>query len=308
MRAPRPALFLFLAACARAADPAPAPADSIAAAKADLAAIRAPQAQNEATPVMPSLDMKDISVGPSVQSPDLGAILANPDGELGPDGLKKKKEGTGNWLVDAMDKEALDKKGDHSAAARGKEKDDILKGDPDQTRDGSRLGKDGLPAEDTRAKSASAEAAPPAYNPLDSFMSSWVSAKDHDLLLPASKGDGLAGEVAKSRSDPLQSLELGPASAPSDAAVPGLDAAALADLKQAPNPYLADLDTPAAAPMRTFSAPDLPAFGPVDAIEPAPSAAVNGFESKPADTSHSFIPDFAQPPDDDKYYKQMKRF
>jgi hypothetical protein len=308
MRAPRPLIFLAVAACARAADPTPAPADSIATAKADLAAIRSPQAQNEATPVMPSLDIKDISVGPSPQSPDLGAILANPDGELGPDGLKKKKEGTGNWLVDAMDKDAVDRKNERAGTARSKEKDDLLRADTDPLKDGNRAGRDGLAGDETRDKAAPAEPAPPAYNPLDSFMSSWVSAKDHDLLLPVSKGDGLAGEVAKSRADPLQSLELGPASTPSDAPLPGPDSAALADLKQAPNPYLAELEAPAPAPMRTFSSPELPAFGPVDAIDPVQPAGVSGFETKPTDTSHSFIPDFAQPPDDDKYYKQMKRF
>jgi predicted transcriptional regulator len=35
---------------------------------------------------------------------------------------------------------------------------------------------------------------------------------------------------------------------------------------------------------------------------------VNGFDTPAADASRSFIPDFAQPTDDDKYFKQMKRF
>ena len=117
MRAPRPLLFLVIATCARAADPTPAPTDSIAAAKADLAAIRSPQAQAEAGPALPSLDIKDISAGPTVTSPDLGAILAAPEAELGPDGLKKKKEGTGNWLVDAMDKDAAERKSERAGTS-----------------------------------------------------------------------------------------------------------------------------------------------------------------------------------------------
>jgi hypothetical protein len=308
MRAPRPGIFVLLAALARAADPTPPPGDSIATAKADLAAIRSPQTQTESSPALPSLDMKDVASVPNAQLPDLSSLLA-PDSELGPDGLKKKKPGTtGNWLVDAMDKDAADRKSERAGTSRSKEKDDLLKGDVDPLGTTARIGKDGLPVEESRDKAAPAEPAPPAYNPLDSFMSSWVSAKDHDLLVPSAKADGLAGDGFKGRTDTLQSLELGPSASQGDSLLPAADASAIADLKQAPNPYLAELEAPPAAPMRTFSAPELPFFDPAEPVDAIRPSTVNGFETKPSDATHSFIPDFAQPPDDDKYFKQMKRF
>ena len=139
-------------------------------------------------------------------------------------------------------------------------------------------------------------------------MNSWVSAKDHDLLLPSSKPDTLSGDAARGRADPASSLELGPAGPQSDALLPAGDASALAELKQEPNPYLADLEAPPAAQARAFSPSEPPAFAPADTIEPIRPADVSGFETKGSDTAHSFIPDFAQPSDDDKYFRQLKRF
>jgi hypothetical protein len=139
-------------------------------------------------------------------------------------------------------------------------------------------------------------------------MSGWISAKDHDLLLPASKGDGLSSEVAKSRSDSLQTLELGPSASSSDGMLPAIDASSLSDSKQAPNPYVAELELTPAAQVTAFAAPEIAAFAPADTPEVPRAATVNGMDSGPSDPSHSFIPDFAQPSDDDKYYRQMKRF
>jgi hypothetical protein len=305
MRPRVPLLLLLLAGAARAADPPPPPADSIATAKADLQEIRSPTGQQEAAPSLPTLDMKDVGPAPGSAPPDL-SMFAVPEAELGPDGLKKKKEGTGNWLVDAMDKNS-----GHSAASRGKEKEDILKGDPNILRDdhtGVQLGKDGRPVDEEKDRAPQAEPPPPVYNPLDSFMSGWISAKDHDLLLPASKGDGLAAEVSKGHSDALQSLELGPAASPAEPVLPGLDATALADPKQAPNPYLADVEAPPAAQLRAFSAPEMPLFSPIDSPDAPHAATLSGEDPRSLDTQRSAIPDFAQPSDDDKYFKQAKRF
>jgi hypothetical protein len=299
MRARGSAFLLVVAAAARAANPTPAPADPIAAAKSDIAAMRAPAAPTDLGVNVPVLEMKDVGTVPGAALPFLAAPAT--DDELGPDGLKKKKDGTGNWLVDAMDK-----KSDHAVLSRSDERDAAVKADLELLRGeggiGSHDAKDGLNALEPREKLDSSDVASHPYNPLDSFMGGWISAKDHDLLLPGAHAD--SADPSKTRSDALQSLELGP----SESTLPAPDPSAFADSKQTVNPYLAELDALPLAQVKAFTAPEIPAFAPLEPSDTQRGSQGAGVDSRPGDSTHPFVPDFAQPSDDDKYFKQLKRF
>ena len=297
-------LMVVLAATARADDPAAAPADSIAAAKKDLAAIKSPLSQPDSAAALPSMDIKDLGPVPGSARPE-ATMLIDPEKDPSLDPAKRKT-GTGNWLVDAMDKNTSTK------ASSSKEKDDILKGDPDLIRadeKGVRLEKDPLALDDTRDKEQRAkEPAEAVYNPLDAFMSGWVSARDRELLLTTSKGDGLTGaDLGKAHADALPGTEAGQPSAGGDFAIQQVDPSTFDDAKGA-NPYVGALDVPLDLPMRSLAAPDASVFAPTELEDAARGMSTSGVDARPIDTSHSFIPDFAQPDDDDKYFKQMKKF
>jgi len=299
MRGSGVVLFLASAALLAAADPTPA--DPEAAAKKDLAAIRSTVAPSDPAAALPSLNLQEVGPLPAAEHPAPSLLLA-PEGELGPDGLKKKKEGTGNWLVDAMER---DQKAD-KAAAPGRDRDDLLKSDGDLVRGDekgvTRPEKEGQPFDQSREKAEAAVAAAPVYNPLESFMSSWISAKDHDLLLPAKAEAGL-GEAARTRGD--QGLELGPAN-PAEDLLPAVDPAS--EAKAGPNPYLAELDQPPPPVASGFAAPVPLVFAPADLAEGPRAPAASGVDPRPDDPVRTFIPDFAQPSDDDRYFKQLKKF
>lgn len=295
--------MVVLAATARADDSAAAPADSISAAKKDLASIKSPVSPTDTGAALPSMDMKDLGPVPGSIRPEMPFLL-NPEKDPSLDPAKKKT-GTGNWLVDAMDKNTS------TQASRSKEKDDVLKGDPDLIRadeKGVRLEKDPLALDDSREKERPKEPAEAVYNPLDAFMSGWVSARDHDLLLTSSKGDGLTGgDLGKVHADLLPGLEPGQSAAVADVMVSQVDPSSFSDSRGL-NPYVGAMDLPLASPMTSLMGPGVSVFAPAE-LQDAPRAmSTSGVDARPLDTSRSFIPDFVQPDDDDKYFKQMKKF
>ncbi len=296
-------LILALAPFARADDAAAPASDSISAAKKDLAAIKSPLGQPDAASVLPAMDMKDLGPMPGTTRLEVPSLLSSEkDPTLDP---AKRKTGTGNWLVDAMDKNTS------SQASRTKEKDEILKGDPDLIRadeKGIRLEKDPLAIEDTREKERPKEPVESVYNPLDAFMSGWVSARDHDLLLTSSKADGLSGaDLGKVHADALPGMDIAQGGPVSEALLQPVDTASFADAKGS-NPYLALLDLPAPQPVKGFTGADLAGFAPVELPELSHGLSTSGVDARPIDAPRSFIPDFVQPDDDDKYFKQMKKF
>jgi hypothetical protein len=296
------ALILFLAAAvARAGDsPTPPqdspPPDSIATAKKELAAIKALSAPTDSASALPTVDMKDIGPAPGAEAREAPATTpAETEASLDP---SKKKEGTGNWLVDAMDK-----KSDRTKSPSGR--DDISKGDAELLRDGDRDGsqgdRDAEAAQDARERAADKAA---AQNPLDSFMGGWISARDHDLLVPIAKGDGAAGDAARASGDEPSQLDLGQHGLAEDI-LPAPDPGSWGDSKAPSNPFIALMDLDPAVSLKPFAAPDsggleAPAFpsGPVS----------SGVNPGPMDGARDIIPGFAQPSDDDKYFKQMKKF
>jgi hypothetical protein len=299
MRVPGTLLLVLLAATARAGDAPAQAADPIASAKKDIAEIKAPLAQPDAG-TLPTLDMKDLGPVPGAAQPD-ASLLLNPEKDPSLDPTKKRT-GTGNWLVDAMEKNTS------TQASRSKEKDDVLKGDPDLIRadeKGVRLEKDPLAIDDARDRD------PPkgkeaVYNPLDAFMSGWVSARDHDLLLPSSKGEGITG-AESDRRDLLPGLEVGPSQASPDFTLPQVEAGGPGDPRGGANPYVAIMDS-LPAPARSFTLPETSLFAPAEFQDAPRAMATPGVDPGPADAPRSFIPDFAQPGDDDKYFKELKKF
>jgi len=300
MRA-RAALILFLAAAVARAGDSPAPAsdapapDSIATAKKGLAEIKALSAPSDSASTLPAIDMKEIGPGPVPEARDAPSLaLAETDESLDP-AKKKDKEGTGNWLVDAMDK-----KSDSAKSPNGR--DDLSKGNAELLKDGDRDGSPGDgESEDARERAADKAA---AQNPLDSFMGGWISARDHDLLVPMAKGDGNAGDAGRNRADEPSQLDLGQPGLEEDV-LPAPDSAAWGDSRASSNPFIALMDPDPAASVKPFAAPDSGGFA-----QPAfPGGPVSsGVDARPIDAGRDIIPDFAQPSDDDKYFKQMKKF
>jgi hypothetical protein len=291
------AVFLLLALVAARADDAPAP-DSIAAAKKDFAQIKGTAVAPDASVPMPTLDMREL--GPAPGAPAAPTPLpTEKDPSLDP---TKRASGTGNWLVDAMDK-------GNGRSQASKPGDERAKGDLDPTLDPEKAdlagAKDQASGAEGRDASVPKEPAEHAYNPLDSFMGSWVSARDHDLLVPASKGDG--AEPAP-HSDVPGGPDLVPSGSLVDMLLPAPDAASWADSKPEANPFTAPADSETAPAVRFFTGADAAGFSPFGVSGAASGAGPSGPAFQPADNSKSFLPDFAQPSDDDKYFKQMKRF
>jgi hypothetical protein len=302
MRAAAAIILALAVASARAGDTPAADADSIAAAKKDFDSIKASTASPVAGTALPTLDMKDL--GPAPLAPLIEAPTPLPlDKDLSLDPTKKKG-GTGNWLVDAMDKK-------NDATKSGKPGDDLLKEDSDLSsatdREDSRGAKDSRSNSESRDGSGAKDEASHVYNPLDSFMGSWVSARDHDLLVPSTKGDTkVEGDAAPTRPE-APGTDVVPAGSLVDMLLPAPDTAAWSDSKVEANPYIAPVDTDSLPAARIFSAPDGAGFMPLEPLGPVGGSTSSGVGTAPIDTSRSFIPDFAQPVDDPAF-KQMKRF
>lgn len=143
-----------------------------------------------------------------------------------------------------------------------------------------------------------------APNPLANFMSSWISSQDRSLLLPATpilpgsadRTGGIADDL------PARSLALG-VTAP-----PGGSTVSAATFLPATNPYLsisgvgeavAGLGTVARARVESFDSPPR-TMEPTGRIGP---------ERRPAETAETpKIRNLVKPSDDEKYFKQLKRF
>jgi hypothetical protein len=302
MRTAAAVVLALAVASARAGDPPATDTDSIAAAKKDFDSIKSSTASPVAGTSLPTIDMKE--VGPAPGAPAIEAPTPLPtdkDSLLDP---TKKKAGTGNWLIDAMDK-------NNDKAKSGKAGDELLKDDTDLTNDADR--EDGRGPKDSRAKDEDRDGAGPkdsgshVYNPLDSFMGSGISARDHDLLVPSSKGDAQAeGDAAKARPE-TPGTDVVPSGSLVDMLLPAPDTVAWSDTKVEANPYIPSVEVDASPAARIFTAPDGAGFAPLEPLGPVGGSASSGVGTAPIDTSRSFIPDFAQP-SDDPAFKQMKRF
>lgn len=287
--------FLLLAAAvasARASDP-PAPAsDPISAAKRDFAAIKAQVAPQEPSSGLAAIDARDDGQAtPGAPSPPYPSLRSAPE-------APGTRGGTGNWLVDAMEKGT-----DRAQASPGGV--DSARGDLELLRDtGGPESREGRDTRQPGAADSAASRAPAgdAFNPLDAFMEGWVSAQDRELLLPAKRGEGLPGGE---RAGTLPGLDFGPQGASRGGAPASRDAALADSDSRAANPYVADLDP---APLKALAPPDPAGFAPLLLPDLSRGMSPPALDSGLFDAPKPPGPDFMQPAEDDKYFRQMKRF
>jgi len=343
MRQALSALFLVLVTAVVAAEPdaTPAPqgaarqagagADSFAGSRKDFGTIRAPSANLDVTVPLPSIQVPALG-----NEPAAGAPVRPPESALRPapgtpgSAERARKPGSdvrpgSNWLVDAMQPNASESKDKAQAAD---ESVDLTKDRDLTAHPGDRADLEGVAEKNGKDRTthegpgATGPNHPAMINPLDPFMDSWVDPRDRALLLGGSSKDGspsaaealsgLLNSAGSSRSAEPAMASLQSEWADAVGALGGSRSATLAPGSSAAdsgtNPYLAsvlaDLSAPAgrsepAAFGLEAGAASKPAWGsPVES---------GGLAPTPAATQQP-IPDFARPPDDDKYFKQLKRF
>ncbi len=269
-------LALAVAGAVQAGDPPAAPVDPIAAARKEFAAIKTAPGDSGAQ----SADVLSKPEAASLPAPGSGA----PERPIA--GANPAPGGTGNWLVDAMER----KPARSAQAPAGDEPNpgglDLIKAM------GAEAPGEGAAAKGDPAGRSAAKGEPDSVvNPLDAFMDGWISARDRGLLLPDRRAPSFLGGI--------ESAAPGESAA---GAYPRLGFAAGG--KDASNPYIADLN-PATAPL---AAPEVPTYSPLAMPDLAGGNPPSGPATKPFEVPRLDMPDFTQPADDDKYFRQMKRF
>lgn len=306
MRGALPILALALCAAALADDEkkpvvVAAPDQAVTEARQDLDALK----RSAAAGTNPLVGL------PAMQAPDLnptGGYVA-PLPLTDPAKLKAAKHDD-NWLVDGvLGQQRTDALHDLSTRdgvlkSKADEREAILK-EALQASAGKQSPKStamGQPATDdygfaeTLDPAPAAPSRPPEFkadNPLNAFMSSWISTHDSELLKPVAANAGsTAAPLTPTPADPA-SLDLmvaaheGPASAP-----------APATLKDPGNPFVDFINSPVvAAPVPEVSYHPAPA----PAIAPPPPT------PGPAEAK-TVVPDYARGMMDDPALKQAKRF
>ncbi len=261
----------------------PAREDAINATKRDFDLIKASR-EGVAPPgaTLPRVTVPDFSAGPG---PGAGSS-AKP-------GLPDQK--SVNWLVDAMEK----RPDPHKAPGKG---DDI----PSRTEEGRELVPKPEKERELRGREAETTKAEPGlrevvvFNPLTRFMADWMTPQDLALMKPvmeARAGGEFSGTTRTGGAVSVAEFVLPVAGE----GVPSAIGSERTFLRQPPreNPYLQAMSPPAPAALPVLApAPGLPLQG-----EPRPLAPV---PAPPAPKSS--IPDFAKPLNDEKYFKQLKRF
>lgn len=256
--------------------------DSISAAKRDFELIKASRegvAQPGAT--LPRVTVPDFSAGPGP-----GAVSpAKP-------GLHDKK--SVNWLVDAMEKRPdprkVPGKGDDTSSRTEEGRELVPKSEKERDLRGRE-------AETTKAEPGRREEV--VFNPLTRFMADWMTPQDLALMKPvmeARAGGEFSGTTRTGGAVSVAEFVL-------PVAGEGLRSAIGSEgsfLPQPPreNPYLQAMSSPAPAALPVLApTPGLPLQGEPRTLSlPAPLA------------PKSSIPDFAKPLNDEKYFKQLKRF
>jgi len=312
--------LLGLAASGPAADgPAPAaPGDSITATKREfdsIKALRDPALPASAKGTLPNLQVPELHT----TTPDAARRAKQKQAEAA---AKAKKSGTGNWLVDAMEKDARTQAGDRGSASDGSGRrtrdgrsdaasEDLLETDAearsllagDETASGLEAARD-----ERRTERKSVEERPNVVNPLTQFLGSWMTPQDYALLRPglddsgrrndvpggaggSAGGGGLAGGESAAQLAFLESRPVSPANAP---------------VRE--NPFLQALELPASPAGSSLSAPSANFTLPEMSAAPASAPLLPATTVAPTPAPRSTVPDFAKPALEEKYFKQLKRF
>ncbi len=327
------------ATAAASADAAPERArpDPLGAATRDLDALRQNRAQGALGPerVLPRLAVPELNqgagngIGPK---PATNANRAIPSARLGHEP---------NWLIEGMTR-ARDDGGRQAGGVAGRERDPVSGIEAGLEATGTRSrGAAGATVPAVRRASVGrgaipADEAPAASNPLNPFLSSWMSPSDYALLRPhgqadaragaALRGDGQIGGVAPGEwSAVLNAGALGGAGRAIATPDRG-GGAALGGGIEPTNPFLAGLEPPPrATPVDGGPAADgsfARSRQSADAFRSLPDARDNFLPgaartSVPAEVSPpnrgasptgTPVPEFAKPKSDEKLFKPLKRF
>ena len=235
---------------------------------------------------------------PSLQAPDLSVPVASSFATRAKTETLRAKP-SGNWLVDGV---MNSKKGQEGAQGRSK---DLPSATPPAGDLGiasqSTAGEDPVAtAKETEAAVSEAEPVKASsrevvvVNPLDAFMSSWMSGRDMEALKPvlpahgtseAPGGESASLEVMATQIGPSKPAELAPVQSPSG------------PVATQENPFLELLNSPLPP---AASEPELKASLPLPVQPPQNNEVTSG----PKDV----VPDYAKELQEDPAFKQMRRF
>jgi hypothetical protein len=285
--------------------------DAIAAAKRDYAAIKTAHSGLEQPTLalpqadVPALDLKTTEPAEPLELRMRTGKLTREEKER-----LRQKERSANWLLEAMNEQKDSAR--ELGPAEGSHEEGAVEIAP---RSGDFLANSVAllqekNAQESRRRQESETAglpAAPAANPLSGYMASWLSPRDYELLKAADKTPAAAGVPTSPASggggvpvsDVAMSLEAGAANPEDAPLLPGA-------ISPAQNPYLSDLPLlpPAsilAAPAPAMTTFEAPPATPPPGWTPAP-------ESPRASSAASPLEELIKSRDDEKYFKQLKRF
>lgn len=311
----RLAMLVALAATVHAADaPAPPPASSARPAEDAIATAKKEFAEIKAATSSP------VQQGLTVPKEGLGIDLRDHNDRIEPpawleqkrtaDRPDKNAKKSANWLLDAMT-EKDGRLGDRTRASQdrgGRTRDDDLADQLAAEPDSATQNGDKAAARGDDDTAAASQHPPGAVNPLATYMAAWMTPKDFALLKP-----GMFGKETGAAGNPLAALALKaepgrdpgglpvaiPATSVAGSLAPG-DANPVFSPQQ--NPFLADLPS-VPSPSAPSPLVDLaPLAGPPAAIATPPPLAT------PPLVDNRARNDVLQARDDEKYFKQLKRF
>ena len=222
---------------------------------------------------------------PRLTAPELQTEVRRPAAPKAPAPVKK----SANWLVDAVEASKPGARGEQTpeenAGALAFSAETRTENDAGPTQRGKARPTDRKTGQTTET----------VVNPLTSFMAGWMTPQDLALLRPGMGGPTAAESISRGE----RPREFAEQSA--SGVSPGKGSELFATREKAPlvsaaprvNPFLESIGSPAIAPMRAIL--PTPSRAPLaPAVEPIPAK--------------SKVPEFAKPPEDEKYFKQLKRF
>lgn len=274
---------------------------SISAAKREfetMKAVRDPAQQQKGA--LPSMAVPEMHTGGPATP--LGSTKTKVD----PAGKK-----SANWLVEAMEKDSRDRRA--RERADGSERSRASDRGKESIADGANSDLEEPGTENSLRETTAARDEPERreiekkeiINPLTQFLGQWMTPRDYATLKPAIDESLSARAPFESRGAPSIGVGL-----PSTSGIPGTEilngpavnpAGALAAPRE--NPYLQILQAPPVPPQNPT------VFAPPPTM-PAPVSGSSGMITPPppAVPPKPQIPDFAKPVQDEKYFKQLKRF
>lgn len=249
---------------------------------------------------LPKMTMPELQQSASDPRP-----WASPKSKQGHPSTKKSS----NWLVEAMEKEAR-RNNDRSGSRDGRGREEAENVDeaagafdptPENEEELSALAAERVMREREITEQREKRE---VVNPLTRFLGDWMTPRDYAVLKPAL--DDAATGRSNGRTDQSSPALLGIDASVTETTL-GIGSAGessrLMPIVPRENPYLEGLQTPPP----TIPTPQLFAPPSVRAVAPTPAPMVSP-AAAPTSAPKSKIPEFAKPAQDEKYFKQLKRF